>query len=112
MRAIFVLIVILFQRRACLFVWDIYYGSTPVAWRQDVQAGMTTSILSCLVFFMLLPQWIHDLTGWKVPFFWGVNVLLVLFGCAVLTIFCGLFYAKQKDHARREQPPVFVRKRH
>ncbi|ENC6660021.1 hypothetical protein ABKY47_004558 [Aeromonas hydrophila] len=91
---------------------DIYYGSTPAAWRQDVQTGMTTSILVSLVFFMLLPQWIDDFWGWKVPFFWGGNVLVVLFSCAVFTIFCGIFYAKRRDRTRQEQPPVFVRKRH
>ncbi|WP_147402484.1 hypothetical protein [Aeromonas veronii] len=91
---------------------DIYYGSTPVAWRQDVQTGMTTSILLCLVFFMLLPQWIDDFLGWKIPFFWGGNVIVVLFCCAVFTIFCSIFYAKRRDRARQEQPPIFVRKRH
>lgn len=47
---------------------------------------------------MLLPQWIDDFWGWKVPFFWGEgNVLVVLFSCAVFTIFCGIFYAKRSE---------------
>ena len=90
---------------------DIYYGSTPTAWRNDVQLGMMSSFLIYAVAFTQLPSLLNSQFGTSFPFGWGLPFIGVLIGGAITTIGGGWWFAKRKDLQRREQPPIFVRKR-
>lgn len=91
---------------------DIYYGSTPDAWRQDIQGSMVMTFLGCVLLFMFLPLLLNSYIGLSIPMFWGINFFAIFIFSSIVILLSGRWYANKKDNERREQPPVFVRKRH
>jgi hypothetical protein len=91
---------------------DIYYGSTPVAWKQDNQMGRTTGGFGVLLFFMLVPDLLNGWFGISIPMIWGANFLIVLVLAAFSGLGLGAWIAKSNNDMKKKNPPTFVRKSH
>lgn len=91
---------------------DIYYGSTPAAWRQDVQIGMMTSALLYIAILLFLPDYLNSQINTSFPLFLGLPFMVFFITGATITILSGIWFAKKKDTERRSNPPLFVRGRH
>lgn len=88
---------------------EIYEGSTPTEWRQDVQIGLMATVVIMMIIFSLLPSSLAENLKNASHNFGAQGVLFTIVLAGLSSISFSIWFAKKHDSSRRKRPPTFVR---